>query len=617
MRRFARALPPVVLVLLTASGLAAAVGCAAPTEEPPAASSAAIVNGELGGNPAVVVLQNFASGGLCTGALIAERVVLTAKHCVQEAFAEGPVAPSQMVVGIGNSTSQVSQVLRVQSIDTPPGVYTTRQGGSIGDGLVGEDVAVIVLQTGAAGIEPLPIRRETHTTLTGQTITAIGYGQTPSGQVGVKFTTTGRVQGTDARLIYVGAITCQGDSGGPAITADGEIAGVVSFGAGSCGTGYGAYNAITPYFEMIDAALSEAGSCLNDGAERCDGADNDCDDLVDETCSAIGESCAQDSECVGQTCRDTSAGQICTAECDPLRPDFGCDPGLYCARTDGCNGLCLPIGTGDQSLTLGTACTADSQCESLYCADPGDGNMRCLQSCRGDTGMCLAGEACAANPGDCGGCVAEEILRADRGLGESCEVGADCRSGACFEDAGRRYCSRSCEADPDCPDAFHCRDMACVAGPRGDIGEPCASNGDCVMGTFCATRGSQSWCTRVCDTEECPDGFACVEAGGTQVCAPDRGLLGDACTGNADCITNSCAVSGGVGSCTRECSSDAPCAPGFECRRISAGSATAVCVAPEGETDGGGCNVSPKRGAPFAGVFVLFGAVALLVRRRR
>ena len=32
---------------------------------------------------------------------------------------------------------------------------------------------------------------------------------------------------------------------------------------------------------MIDDALNEAGSCLNDGEERCDGADNDCDDLID------------------------------------------------------------------------------------------------------------------------------------------------------------------------------------------------------------------------------------------------------------------------------------------------------------------------------------------------
>ncbi len=594
------------------------VACAAPDDvSDVAVTEAPIVDGELGGLDAVVLLQNYRSGGLCTGSLIAERVVLTAKHCVQEPFAEGPARPQDIVVGVGDSVRSVTHVLRPQTITTTPGIYTENSQGGLDRSLIGKDVALIVLQSGAPGVEPLPIRRETHTTLRGQTITAIGFGQTPAGRSGVKYTTTGVITAVDTDLIYVGAITCQGDSGGPAITEDGEVAGVVSFGAGDCGTGYGAYNAIENYFDLIDAALLEAGSCLNDGEERCDGADNDCDDAVDETCTALGEACGANFECLGTNCAETSEGQICTAACDPLRPDFGCDPGLYCARTSGCDGLCVPIGMGAQTLGLGTACTFDSQCESLYCADPGDGNMRCLQACRGDAAMCLAGEACAANPGDCGGCVAEEILIADRGIGERCEVSTDCRSGACFEDAGRRYCSRACAGDPDCPDAFHCRDSACVAGPRGDIGEPCAGNGDCVMGTFCATRGSQSWCTRVCGDEECPDGFSCVEAAGTQICAPDLGLLGDACVGNDDCVTDTCATADGESVCTRECSSDAPCAPGFECRRVGGGSSTGVCVAPAGETDGGGCSVSPRRGAPLGLGFIALGAVALFLRRRR
>lgn len=45
-------------------------GCALDVESA-SSTSAPIVNGELGGDPAVVVLQNYRSGGLCTGALIA------------------------------------------------------------------------------------------------------------------------------------------------------------------------------------------------------------------------------------------------------------------------------------------------------------------------------------------------------------------------------------------------------------------------------------------------------------------------------------------------------------------------------------------------------------------
>ena len=51
----------------------------------------AIVNGTAGGDPAVVLVYNTRRGGLCTGSLIGPRLVLTAKHCIQEADAAGPV----------------------------------------------------------------------------------------------------------------------------------------------------------------------------------------------------------------------------------------------------------------------------------------------------------------------------------------------------------------------------------------------------------------------------------------------------------------------------------------------------------------------------------------------
>ncbi|MFK7986582.1 MAG: trypsin-like serine protease [Sandaracinaceae bacterium] len=587
------------------------VACAAPDV---GVSEELIVNGDLGGIDSVVLLQNYRSGGLCTGSFIAERVVLTAKHCVQRPFDEGPARPQDIVVGVGDSVRNVTHVLRPQSITTTPGVYTeTRQGG-LDRSLIGSDVAVIVLQNGVPGIEPLPLRRETHTTLRGQTITAVGYGQTPAGRSGVKYTTTGVVTGTDTDLIYVGAITCQGDSGGPAITEDGEVAGVVSFGAGDCGTGYGAYNAIENYFDLIDAALLEAGSCLNDGEERCDGADNDCDDLVDETCTALGESCGADSECLGTLCAETSEGRICTAGCDPLRPDFGCGPGLYCQRQEGCEGLCVPTGGTEAGLAVDADCTRDAECSTLYCADPGDGRQRCLPPCRGDEGMCLAGEACAVAAGACGGCVDASIVIGDRGLGETCAADTDCRSETCQDDDGRLYCTRACEEDPDCPDNFHCRDGFCAPGPRGEIGEFCVGNDDCAEDAFCAQRAEQEWCTRICMGDECPEGFDCVEAGGTTICAPILGLLGDACTDDAMCISGNCTSDGTTaGLCTRLCSNDVPCGGGLECRRDGENS---LCARPEpAEEESGGCSVGAGR-RPSAG-WLWIGALGLLFARRR
>ncbi len=599
-------------------------GCTAPPIDEVDSSAAPIVGGEAGGDPAVVVLQNYASGGLCSGSLIAPRVVLTAKHCVQEAFAAGPVSPSQIVVGIGDNIRRLTNVLRVQEITTTPGEYTEDSRGSVGRDLIGVDVAVLLLQSGVAGIEPLPIRRADPHELLGATITASGFGQTPSGQVGVKYTAMGRVTAVDDELIWVGPLTCQGDSGGPAITADREVAGVVSFGAGSCGSGYGAYNQIFPHLDMIDAVLTAGGSCLDDGDERCDGADNDCDDMVDETCTAIGGACTSDDECLGNTCRDTVAGMVCTQPCDPLRPEFGCGPGLYCAFAGdvrGCEGYCVPMGGERGDPPIGADCTSDIECVSLRCADPGDHHQRCVTPCRGDTGMCLAGEACVANPGECGSCVDAEILNADRGVGEGCSDDAECRSGQCYEEGERSYCTRACDDSTPCPDGFHCRGDVCASGPPGEIGDRCLGNGDCNASAreFCARRGDQAWCTHLCDdANPCPEGFDCVAAGGTQVCAPHLGLLGEPCTQDGDCVSNLCAIEDGAeaGVCSRLCGPDAPCSTGFECRRTEDG-LSAMCAEPvPAVTSGGGCSVSP-RGSPSLAWALALLALVPFVRRRR
>lgn len=589
-RGFTRRLQSGLIVL-------AAAACSGPQPDV-GSETASIVDGEAGGDPAVVVIQNLRNGGLCTGTLIDSRVVLTAKHCVQEAFAEEPALPNQLGVGIGNSIRGLSEVLRIASVRATPGVYRTDPRGGVGADLVGSDVAVLVLQTGVAEVNPIPIRRESHTSLRGSTITAVGFGQTPRGEVGVKYTTTGTITGTTDNLLYVGAITCQGDSGGPAITEDGEVAGVVSFGAGACGSGYGAYNAIFPYLEMIDEALLEAGSCLNDGEERCDGGDNDCDDSVDEGCIEFGSECSADEECVGgDGCLNTPAGRICTAPCDPLRPTVGCGAGYYCARSEGCAGVCSPR-TTEGNLVVGADCTEDSECLSLFCADPGDGRPRCLTPCRGDAGMCLAGEACAANPGTCGGCVDAAILRAARALGEPCVLDDDCLSGTCLADGARSYCTRECEDSNECADGFHCRAGACVSGPRGEIGDPCVDNGDCEA-TFCAVQGDRSWCTNFCHDRECPEGFVCTEASGAELCVPDLALAGESCSADSDCVSEFCTFEGppsedGSGVCSRLCGPDAPCATGLECRRTEDGR-DAICLSPVVETEGG-CSAGPSTG---------------------
>jgi V8-like Glu-specific endopeptidase len=612
-------------VIFLCVGLVPILGCAAETGPVDSDATAGrmewIVDGTLEESEPAVVLVYNRRGGMCTGSLIAPRVVLTAKHCVQSSGAEGPDPAEFFIVGVGNELRSLSEQYNVAEVRTTPGVYYSDSSRGLRGAIFGIDIALLTLRQGISAFPPKEIRRESAAEMVGRDAIAIGFGQTAAGRSGTKYRADTVVLAVSGGIVYTSPVTCQGDSGGPIIDAEtGEVFAVTSFGRGGCGSGIEAgANVVDEFLDMIDDAVGASGACLNDGEERCDSFDNDCDDLVDETCSPLGTACASGDECLGNDCRDTPAGRICTASCDPLRPRLTCGARLFCKRVDGgCEGVCVPEMEGSPMLRADAACADDAECASRYCTDPGDGRRRCLEPCRSDEGLCLSGEVCAAPAGSCGGCVPAEIVSSDRRLGEPCTSEMDCASRLCSIDPGfrRGECALACTSETEadhCPSGFHCRDFMCVRGEREGTGSNCITNEDCPVAHVCARRGPIGWCAPFCDTEACPDGFDCVETPGGSICAPQKLLLGEACAEASACYSGVCEA----GVCTRECGVDSPCPTGLVCDRQSDG-VTTYCVArTDPPVEESGCRATGRSGGSWWAALCIVVAVAMVSRRTR
>ncbi len=231
------------------------------------------------------------------------------------------------------------------------------------------------------------------------------------------------------------------------------------------------------------------------------------------------------------------SGRYATAAMYPLYSD-----GRLSLSADDSEGVCFlypKSGCNEASCTTGTVCVDDA----------------CVPSCLGE--VCLAGQSCTVNGCedargcDGVGCVAtscdsgqdcalgehcnENICA--RGItiaGDPCTSDSECFDGVCQQDR----CVQACATNADCESGAVCNALsegraACV-GPQGALGATCKDAGDCLGGQCLTGAARTPICTRLCGgtAPECPNGWACDNADGKAVCAPDdiRAAGGGGCS---------------------------------------------------------------------------------------
>lgn len=216
---------------------------------------------------------------LCSGALVAPNLVLTARHCVSRAVTATPSCDAR---GRSHNGDHLAEDVDPQAIaiytgshvrpdvDLPVAraVRTLHPSGQV---LCDSDVAFLVLDRPIPNGTILPMRLHAPVEA-GDIVVPVGFGGGTSNVVGRKVArqqslilatgpsanaATGAVLGP--REFEVDRATCRGDSGGPAIDVlSGEIVGVVSRGGSCSAHGNHVYTRVDSYSRLAAAAFSAA-----------------------------------------------------------------------------------------------------------------------------------------------------------------------------------------------------------------------------------------------------------------------------------------------------------------------------------------------------------------------
>ncbi len=225
---------------------------------------------------------------LCSGALVAPNLVLTARHCVSRAVTATPScdAKGRSHNGVHLAEDADPQLItiyaksEVHPDSDVPSAHAIRTLHPSGHVLCDADVAFLVLDRPVTGVRIMHMRL-TAPVESGDAVVPVGFGGGAKMAVGTRVARpvstilatgpasnreTGAVLGP--REFEVDQATCRGDSGGPAVDArTGEIVGVVSRGGSCSAAGNHVYTRVDSYARLAAMALANADRAMKENHE--------------------------------------------------------------------------------------------------------------------------------------------------------------------------------------------------------------------------------------------------------------------------------------------------------------------------------------------------------------